>query len=203
MGRTVEMGMSCQMGGEAEQRGSQGLLCSVAGEARQGGGKAPGRAGEGGVPEGAAFDVRFVIPGEPKGKGRHRSRIAKMGDGRQFVANYTPKDTVEYENLVRMAAGQAMAGRPPTMNPVIVWLVATCTVPASWSQKKRRAALIGDVMPTGKPDLDNVEKAVMDGMNKIVFRDDAQACRVVKGKQYGETPGVSVWVVEMQARPAR
>lgn len=151
----------------------------------------------------APLDISFVIPGEPKGKGRHRSRIAKMGDGKQFIANYAPKETVEYENLVRMAASRAMAGRAPSELPVLVELVATCSIPASWSKKKQHAALMGEVMPTGKPDLDNVEKAVMDGMNKIVFRDDAQACRVAKGKQYGTTPGVFVRVAELHARAAR
>lgn len=144
-----------------------------------------------------------MIPGEPKGKGRHRSRIAKMGNGKQFVTHYAPKDTVEYENLVRMAASDAMAGRVPSELPVLVELVATCSVPASWSQKKRRAALLGEVMPTGKPDLDNGLKAVLDGLNKIVVKDDAQVCRVGMSKQYGERPGVFVRVVELRARPAR
>ncbi|MCK0507939.1 RusA family crossover junction endodeoxyribonuclease [Aromatoleum anaerobium] len=150
-----------------------------------------------------ALDISFVIPGEPKGKGRHRSRIAKMGDGRQFIANYAPKDTVEYENLVRMAASRAMAGRAPSERPVLVELVATCSVPASWSQKKQRAALMGEVMPTGKPDMDNSMKAILDGLNKIVVKDDAQVCRIGMSKQYGEKPGVFVRVAELHARAAR
>ena len=39
--------------------------------------------------------VEFIIPGQPKGKGRPRMST------RTGVA-YTPKDTVMYENLVRM-----------------------------------------------------------------------------------------------------
>ena len=186
--------------GDALAEGSAaGVLRDVGAASRQGEHAGAERGGE----DGAPLDIRFVIPGEPKGKGRHRSRIAKMGDGKQFIANYAPKATVEYENLVRMAASRAMAGRAPSDRPVLVELVATCSVPASWSKKKQHAALMGEVMPTGKPDLDNVEKAVMDGMNKIVFRDDAQACRVAKGKQYGPTPGVFVRVVELHARGAR
>lgn len=184
----------------AAAEGNTASVLRVVGETARGGvSTGAARGGE----EGAPLDISFVIPGEPKGKGRHRSRIAKMGDGKQFIANYAPKETVEYENLVRMAASDAMDGRAPSERPVLVELVATCSVPASWSQKKRRAALLGDVMPTGKPDLDNVEKAVLDGLNKIVVRDDAQVCRVGKGKQYGETPGVFVRVVELNARAAR
>lgn len=146
--------------------------------------------------------IEFVIPGEPKGKGRARSRIASSRDGRQFVTHYTPKDTVEYENLVRMAAHEAMAGGAPTRFPCSVIIEAYCSVPASWSRKRRALALAGLILPTGKPDLDNTEKAVLDGMNKIVFRDDSVVCDVRKWKRYSDTPRVEVWVIELDGEPA-
>lgn len=146
--------------------------------------------------------VAFLIPGPPKGKGRHRTRIAKGRGGRQFVAAYTPKDTVEYENLVRMAAAEAMAGRAPTSFPVSVVIRAFFLVPASWSGRKRSRALAGEILPTTKPDLDNVEKAVMDGMNQIVFRDDVVACEVTKSKRYSDVPRVEVVVRELDAEAA-
>lgn len=146
--------------------------------------------------------VEFIIPGEPKGKGRARSRIAKARDGRQFVTHYTPSGTVEYENLVRMAAHEAMAGAAPTSFPCFVEIMVFCSVPASWSNKKRAKAIAGEVFPTGKPDLDNIEKAILDGMNKIVFRDDSVVCDVSKRKRYAETPRVEVWVREIGGEPA-
>lgn len=199
MDRIAQTSLLDPLGDAPAEGGEADVLRDVGEAARQGEHAGADRGGEAGAP----LDIRFVIPGEPKGKGRHRSRIAKMGNGKQFVAHYAPKDTVEYENLVRMAAMQAMAGRVPSERPVLVELVATCSVPASWSQKKRRAALMGEVMPTGKPDLDNGLKAVLDGLNKIVVKDDAQVCRVGMSKQYGETPRVFVRVVELHARSAR
>lgn len=148
------------------------------------------------------LSVEFVIPGEPKGKGRARSRIAKAGDGRQFVTHYTPKDTVEYENLVRMAAHEAMRGEAPTSFPCRVKIVAYCSIPASWSKKKQAKALAGEVFPTGKPDLDNIEKSVFDGMNRIVFRDDSVVCDVTKAKRYSAIPRVEVLVRELDGEPA-
>jgi len=148
------------------------------------------------------LSVEFVVPGEPKGKGRARSRIAKGKGGAQFVTHYTPKNTVEYENLVRMAAHEAMAGEAPTSFPVAVTIRVFCSVPASWSKKKRARALAGEVLPTGKPDLDNIEKSVLDGMNKITFRDDSVVCAVIKRKRYSETPRVEVAVRELDAAPA-
>ena len=151
---------------------------------------------------GTKLSVDFVIPGEPKGKGRARSRIARSRDGRQFVTHYTPKNTVEYENLVRMAAHEAMCGEAPTIHPCRVRIAAFCSIPSSWSKKKQARALAGDVLPTGKPDLDNTEKAVLDGMNKIVYRDDSVVCDVVKSKRYSLTPRVEVSVRELDGEPA-
>jgi len=145
----------------------------------------------------ATLSIKFTVPGEPKGKGRHRSRIATSGAGKSFIANYAPAETVEYENLVRLVAHEAMRGAAPTSNPVSVTIDAYCSVPASWSLRKRGRALAGDVLPTGKPDLDNVEKAVLDGMNKIVFRDDAAVCDVIKRKRYAAAPRVEVRVREL------
>lgn len=144
----------------------------------------------------------FCIPGEPKGKGRARSRIAKGKGGAQFVAHYTPKETVEYENLVRLAAHDAMRGTAPTSFPCRVKIIAYCSIPASWSKKKQAKALAGEVFPTGKPDLDNIEKSVLDGMNKIVFRDDSVVCDVSKAKRYSSIPRVEVWVIELDGEPA-
>ena len=150
----------------------------------------------------AKLSVEFVVPGEPRAKGRARSRIAKGRTGQQFVTHYTPKETVEYENLVRMAAHEAMDGQVPTRFPCAVTIAAYCSVPASWSNKKRAKALAGEVLPTGKPDLDNTEKAVLDGLNKIVFRDDSVVCDVIKRKRYSETPRVEVSVRELDGEPA-
>lgn len=45
--------------------------------------------------------------------------------------------------------------------------------------------------PKGKPDLDNYEKAVMDGLQKSeVVRDDSQVVQKVSSKFFSPTPGV-------------
>lgn len=186
---------------ESAGHGQESLLLAGDGEAREGCREQADRGRECDASSGN-LDIEFVIPGEPKGKGRARSRIANGRNGAQFVAHYTPKDTVEYENLVRMEAHQAMNGKAPTAFPCRVVIIAYCSVPASWSNKKRTKAYMGEVFPTGKPDLDNVEKSVLDGMNKIVFRDDAQVCSVTKSKHYSTTPRVYVRVVEMDGESA-
>lgn len=136
--------------------------------------------------------IRFTVPGEPVGKGR--PRVGKIaGHARLF----TPTKTVNYEGLIAHEAQQAMAGRPPMLEACAVELAINVTVPASWSKKKRAAALAGLIRPTKKPDADNIVKAVFDGMNGVVWRDDVQAVDLTLGKRYAETPCVAVMVWEI------
>ena len=105
--------------------------------------------------------INFTVPGVPVAKGRARSFI-RAG----HVAHYTPEQTARYENLVKMAARQAMGSWEPMQGAVEMVLLLHMPVPASWSQKRRTAALSGQVRPTTKPDCSNVLKAVEDGWVK-------------------------------------
>lgn len=133
--------------------------------------------------------VAFVIPGTPVGKGR--PKFARRG---KFVTTYTPEKTASYENLIRVKAEQAMEGRPLFDGPVEVSIRLIVTPPASWSQKKQREALEGQIRPTSKPDIDNVLKGIMDACNEIVFKDDKQAVAVSINKQYGTVARAAVEV---------
>lgn len=134
--------------------------------------------------------ISFTVPGEPVAKGRARAFVRNG-----HVAHYTPEKTARYENLVRLAAQQAMAGRLPIEGAVNLTVVAYLGIPVSWSLKKQRAAAVGEVFPTKKPDLDNILKAIKDGMNGVAWRDDAQVVQVVASKDYGQ-PRVEVTVYE-------
>lgn len=131
--------------------------------------------------------VSFTVPGAPVGKAR--PRFTKQG----FV--FTQKKTAGWEQLCKLAASDAMKGRPPMECPVFVNIVATLPVPQSWSKKKRAAALAGELLPTVKPDADNLCKAALDACNGIVYADDKQAVEVRIVKRYGSIPGTSVSVI--------
>lgn len=138
------------------------------------------------------FYVSFVVPGNPFGK--QRSRSTKSGK------HYTPQETVRYENLVMMQAMQAMGDRPPVFIDVGIMFVAVFAVPDSWSNKKRAAALADELRPTKKPDLSNIQKALEDGMNQVVYWDDSQITESGGSKKiYGEVPCVKVCVYDRKA----
>lgn len=138
--------------------------------------------------------IAFTVPGVPQGKGR--PRIGKIG---AHARMFTPAKTVAYEGLVAHAAQQAMRGQPLLDEPVRVRLEIDCPVPASWSGKKQREALAGEVLPTSKPDADNVVKAVFDGLNGVLWRDDVLVVDLTVCKRYSATPGVRVEVLGYKA----
>src|SRR5262249_3286695 len=108
--------------------------------------------------------VTVIIGGEPVAKARPRMTR------RDFV--YTPAATRKYEAHGRLAAVLAMEGWPPIVVPVRAEITIV-PVPASWSGKRRDAALCGDVRPTSRPDTDNYIKAALDAINAIVIADDS------------------------------
>jgi Holliday junction resolvase RusA-like endonuclease len=139
--------------------------------------------------------VHFTIPGPPVGKGRPRATV-RGGRARMF----TPEKTVNYEAMVKQCAGAAMAGAAPITGAVEATIKVTMPIPQSWSKKKIADAIGHRIIPTGKPDADNIAKAILDACNEIVFKDDAQAADLIVRKRYGEVPGVSVSINPVQAQ---
>ena len=88
-----------------------------------------------------------------------------------------------------------MAGREPLKTPLRVMIEATMSIPLSWSKAKRQAALNGDVYPS-RPDVDNIAKTVLDGMNGVVYEDDAQVTHLKVNKKYAQEGSVTVWLSE-------
>ena len=136
--------------------------------------------------------VTIRVPGEPVAKGRPRA-TAIGGHARM----YTPASTRAYEQRVAVAAREAMAKAPPMEGALSVSIEITMPIPVSWSKRKQTDALAGLVMPTGRPDLDNLIKALTDACNGIVWRDDAQIVRLMAEKRHGEQPGASISVIPL------
>ena len=129
--------------------------------------------------------VQFTVTGRPLAKGR--VRFTKTGHA------FTPERTVGFEGKLALAAQVAMDGRPPVEGPVAVTLEVLLPIAASWSKKKREAAVLGHVRPTGRPDLDNFAK-MLDALNLVVWNDDAQIVELVVFKRYSEAPQLAITV---------
>lgn len=129
----------------------------------------------------------LFIPGEAVAKAR-----PKLGTVNSHAMAFTPAKTRRYEDIVRLTAVREW--KRPLLAGVPVRLRATFVrgVPASWPRKKREAAIAGMAGPISKPDLDNLVKSITDGLNGVVYLDDALIVETTAAKVYGAEPGVTV-----------
>lgn len=138
------------------------------------------------------MEVRFTILGEPKGKARP-SFCRNTGHA------ITPKDTVNYETLVRMEYGVAYSDfKFPDDAMLDMRIKAFYSIPKSASKKKRASMLANEIRPTKKPDMDNVVKIIADSLNQVAYRDDTQIVDCQCRKFYSENPRVEVMIKEIQ-----
>jgi Holliday junction resolvase RusA-like endonuclease len=121
--------------------------------------------------------LTIEVPGNPVPKGRPR-----FSRGRVF----TPKKTSDYEAIVAIAASNAMkaAGVTKTSELVEVTVTAVIEIPKSYRGKKRTDALFGRTAPL--PDIDNLAKSILDGMNRVVWDDDRLVVKLTACKRWGE-----------------
>lgn len=137
--------------------------------------------------------IFFVVLGQPQGKGRPRA-TTRGG----FVRMYTDAKTKSYEDLVCYQARFAMNNQQPFAGGVAVRIDAFYSIPVSWSKKKQQAALRGEII-AGKPDLDNIAKSVLDGLqlNQVCITSDQNVIKLVVEKRFSFNPRIEVCVYEV------
>ena len=135
--------------------------------------------------------ILFEVPGQPQGKGRHRT--GRTPDGRPVM--YTPKKTKTYEKLIAISFMQRYPGFNPVEGPVQVDIVALFTIPKSRSKKDKEAMRRNEIFPTDKPDEDNIRKAINDALNGLAFSEDAHVVYAHTSKHYSDRPLVCVRIL--------
>lgn len=117
----------------------------------------------------------IIVEGKIKGKARPR-----VFNGHAV----TPKDTVNYENWVRLnykeQSGKYLEG------PIKANIIAYYKIPKSYTKTKRLACKQNIILPTKKPDIDNIAKIIIDSLNNIAFHDDSQIVHLTVIKKWTE-----------------
>lgn len=145
--------------------------------------------------------VKFRVDAAPRTKQRARTALPKQEIEKAFFAargsierfrellsrirhhSFTPEETKEFETLVGTFGARAMGSRAPFPCPVVMRVtLALEGDPGTWPT---------DVTD---PDIDNAVKAVFDGLNGIVYRDDRLVVGKTVWKICSKTPYVSVTV---------
>lgn len=135
--------------------------------------------------------VKFVVYGEPKGKGRPRF-------SRQNGRAYTPAKTVNYETLVRTEYElQCDRFKFDDDTMLDMRIVAYYPIPKSGSKKVREMKKNNLIRPTKKPDMDNVVKMIADALNQVAYKDDTQIVDCQIRKFFSDEPRVEVTIREV------
>jgi Holliday junction resolvase RusA-like endonuclease len=142
----------------------------------------------------ASFEMVLDLPYDPQTKERPRTVVnaeslvgafvEAKGNAKRFrellkgrmSRTYTPKNTADYESLVRAAAMVEMAKARLQL--------FECPVETDLHFVFKGD---GETWPTalGDGDADNLEKAVLDALNGVVFKDDRLVVRSTRSKSCG------------------
>ena len=135
------------------------------------------------VPKGSTTPYPIMKDGKPV--------LSKTGRPVVVTQNANPK-TKDWQRLVSLSAQEH---RPEKLfdGPVEVALLFYLYRPQSVSEKKRP-------MPTVKPDLDKLIRAILDGLKGKIYSEDARVCKVQASKHYGDPPRVEIVVSEIDLK---
>lgn len=132
------------------------------------------------------------IPGKPMGKQR-----PKFGKG----ITYTPKQTVNYENYVKILFKQKY---PDTFlaGELRVIIETYFKIPKNAKKSDKLKMATNEIRPTKKPDCDNIAKIILDALNGVAYYDDKQVVSLQIEKYYATAKEkVTVEIQELKDLP--
>jgi Holliday junction resolvase RusA-like endonuclease len=130
--------------------------------------------------------IELTILGTPVAKGR--PRVCKWG-------TYTPEKTVNYETLVKE---MFIISKQSKLNGALAMDIrAFFPIVKSTSKKNRQLMIDQELLPTKKPDIDNIIKILTDSLNGLAYDDDSQIVMVLAQKSYSEEPRVELTIREL------
>lgn len=144
--------------------------------------------------------ITLTVPGDPAAQPRHQVAV-RGGFAKAYIPSKNPIHA--WKKAVQVAAINARIRNLRIEGPVGVSFVFVMPRPAAHHFGADRARPVRDSAPywhTSKPDLDNLEKAVLDALADVgVFHTgDQQVCRVHKDKIYGSQTCVHLTITKLE-----
>ena len=119
-------------------------------------------------------EITLSVPISPVAKGRPLfTRSGRV---------YTPKRTTDFEGVIKMywkKSRQKMLPVAPTYLKIEFYMPRP---------KKTKFDY-----PITRPDIDNLQKGVLDALNQLAWKDDNQIVKITVTKLYAKVPGVFIW----------
>jgi len=136
--------------------------------------------------------INFSIDENPKALKRHRMTW------RGGVARSYDPSAQDKKEFLMMA--KKYAPKTPILGAISVRIEFYMPRPKNHYRTGKYSHLLKADAPmnhTGRPDIDNLLKFVMDALNGVFYKDDSQICQVFTLKQYNTRPGTLVEIVEL------
>lgn len=134
------------------------------------------------------MQYEFFVYHLPEPEPRKQHRLVRT-PGREYIQTYTKENSPVnvYKQAIKFEAMQAIAGRGPLSGPLSVEIQFIMPRPKSivWKRKE----MIRE-WHWGRPDIDNLQKALFDALNGVAWNDDGQVCEldVIKIIAAGDEP---------------
>lgn len=136
--------------------------------------------------------VQLVINEIPKPQ--PRPRITVRG---KYAHAYEPKSITEYKRLVANKYRSEYKQQLPLTGALSVDVRFYRPIQKSISKIERQRRLLGESLPTVKPDIDNYIKAILDALNGIAFHDDKQIVVLYARKIYSYKPRTEIEITKI------
>jgi Holliday junction resolvase RusA-like endonuclease len=140
--------------------------------------------------------ISFTVYGQPAPAGSKTA--GRTSDGRTFIRD-SSKKSYPWKQKIEQVAGDYMSGTPLLDGPLILGLEFYVPRPKGhFGVRGLRPS--APKVPTVRPDLLKLARAVEDALSGIVYRDDAQIVREILDKFYGEPARCEVRIYQMDER---
>ena len=128
--------------------------------------------------------ITINVPGNPQAQKRHRH--TKRGS---YIHTYDPcsndKNVFLFKTLAEKKPDKLILG------PIKMTLIFHMPRSKSHYRTGKFSGILKDSAPnthSSKPDIDNLQKFVLDSLNGVYFKDDAQVYMIIASKWYSEEP---------------
>ena len=146
--------------------------------------------------------IAFRVLGIPKPQPRPRAFVPK---GSTHASVYDAGTAEGWKGAVALAAREFLP-ETPLAGPLFVDILFIMKRPKAHYRTGKFAHVLRPDAPafhTGKPDRDNLEKAILDALTQLGFwGDDGQVCGGEVRKMYGKHPGADIAIESAQAQAA-
>jgi len=145
-----------------------------------------------------AMNIEFFVAGVPRTKGSSYSFYNPKA--KKTVFQHDNEHLKAWQSMVSFTARQK--GCKPMLGPVSLTILYV--LPRPKGHFNRRGVVKSSVaqLPIRKPDIDKLERAILDSLTGIVYQDDSQVVKVSQEKIYtfgsDDQPGAHIRVEQVE-----